>query len=139
MTSDGRCDASESWLKLSSLRPRVLCIRGSFGRWSTLTRLAVCTWLGHCGSPEFRLSQKVKSRHRVAKVNYGMVVSTGRRLWDLGRSPESLLPLLAIRATLEVHGWRVARGDAIRLVPLSFSCGDPDPLDTYLGAGEKFS
>ncbi|CAE7240742.1 unnamed protein product [Symbiodinium necroappetens] len=34
-----------------------------------------------------------------------------------------------------VHGWRVARGDAIRLVPLSFSCGDPDPLDTYLGAG----
>ena len=22
MTSDGRCDASESWLKLSSLRPR---------------------------------------------------------------------------------------------------------------------
>eukprot|EP00439_Symbiodinium_sp_Y106_P039633 s635_g4.t2 len=38
-----------------------------------------------------------------------------------------------------VHGWRVARGDAIRLVPLSFSCGDPDPFDAYLGAGFDYN
>ena len=30
----------------------------------------------------------------MAEVNHGMVVSTGRRLWDLGGSPESLLFLL---------------------------------------------
>ncbi|CAE7653670.1 unnamed protein product [Symbiodinium pilosum] len=34
-----------------------------------------------------------------------------------------------------VHGWRVGRGDAVRLVPLSFSCGDPDPHNAFLGAG----
>ena len=52
----------------------------------------------------------------------------------LGR-PQRILVWFCSRHDTKVHGWRVGRGDAVRLVPLSFSCGDPDPHNAFLGAG----
>ena len=36
----------------------------------------------------------------------------------------------------QVHGWRMDLNDAVRLVSPSFVCGEKDPHEVFLGAGE---